>query len=415
MNRWRTLPLGEATQILRGITFKPADVVALGTPGSVGVMRTKNVQTALAVDDVLAVDRSFVKREEQLLRAGDILVSSANSWNLVGKACAVPELDYAATLGGFLTGLRADPRLIESRYLYRWLSSERTQTTVRSFARQTTSIANLDLKRFARLLVPLPPLKEQRWIADALDRADALRAKRRETLARLDELTQSIFVDMFGTIEDSPHPLTELDELLARLDSGKSPKCEDRPAAPGERGVLKLGAISRGTFQESENKAVINTTDVRDVDEIHRGDVLFARKNTLDLVGASAYVRDVRPGLFMPDLIFRLVPISDRIEPRYLCDALSSDTSRRRLRALAGGSAASMSNISKAKLRTLRIPVPPLERQYEYSKRAEAVDFAAYTAQRHLTFLDALFASLQQRAFRGDLFHSPLTELTNAA
>ena len=49
-----------------------------------------------------------------------------------------------------------------------------------------------------RLPIPLPPLEEQRRIADILDRADALRAKRREALALLDDLAQSIFLDMFG-------------------------------------------------------------------------------------------------------------------------------------------------------------------------------------------------------------------------
>jgi type I restriction enzyme S subunit len=88
----QTVALGEVAEFVRGINFKPDDVVPTDTPDAVACMRTKNVQAELDLSDVWAVGQQFVKRDDQFLRTGDILVSSANSWNLVGKCCWIPDL-----------------------------------------------------------------------------------------------------------------------------------------------------------------------------------------------------------------------------------------------------------------------------------------------------------------------------------
>lgn len=80
-------PLGEYATLIRGITFKPADKCAPGTEDSVVCMRTKNVQTQLDQSDLIAIPASLVKSPAKMIERGDIFVSSANSWNLVGKCC----------------------------------------------------------------------------------------------------------------------------------------------------------------------------------------------------------------------------------------------------------------------------------------------------------------------------------------
>lgn len=212
-----TASLGEVASFIRWITFKPEDVAPRGTDGSVWCLRTKNVQAELDLSDVWAIDASFVKRSEQYLQAGDLLVSSANSWNLIGKCSWVPELESDSTFGGFVTVLRGNLQLVDRRYLYHWFSSSRTQAVVRSFSRQTTNIANLDLRRCAELVIPLPPLAQQKRIAALLDAVDALRAKRREAIALLDDFAQSIFLNMFGDpfVNRSGFEVRELEDLVA--------------------------------------------------------------------------------------------------------------------------------------------------------------------------------------------------------
>lgn len=195
---WPTVKLVDVAEFVRGITFKPTDVVDLGLPNTVGCMRTKNVQDELDLLDVWGIDKNFIKNTKQILRKGDILVSSANSWNLVGKGCWVPQLKYDSTFGGFVSVLRAKPEKIDTKYLYYWYRSARIQNTVRSFGQKTTNISNLNLERCLELELLLPPLAEQQRIAAILDKAEEIKRKREQAIAKLDELAQSTFVEMFG-------------------------------------------------------------------------------------------------------------------------------------------------------------------------------------------------------------------------
>jgi type I restriction enzyme, S subunit len=103
VNRFTAAPtaLGDVAAFIRGITFKPDDVVPLENKGAVACMRTKNVQIDLDVSDVWGVPQNFVRNRNQFLKLGDILVSSANSWNLVGKCCWVPDPTLAGNPGRF--------------------------------------------------------------------------------------------------------------------------------------------------------------------------------------------------------------------------------------------------------------------------------------------------------------------------
>src|SRR5690606_19826453 len=109
-------------------------------------------------------------------------------------------------------------------------------------------------KSVAKIEIPLPPLDEQRRIAAVLDKVDALRTKRREAIALLDDLTQSVFLDMFGdpVLNDRDWPRVSFGSLLQKVDSGQSPKCLARPAEEGEWGVLKLGAITQCEYLPNE-------------------------------------------------------------------------------------------------------------------------------------------------------------------
>ena len=125
-------------------------------------MRTKNVQEKLDLEDVFAIPPRFVKRDDQYLQYGDVLISSANSWNLVGKCSWVGDLPWKSTFGGFVTVMRTSSVDLEESFLYSWFSSRRIQEILRSFGNRTTSISNLDLNRCRRMNIPLPPIEMQR-------------------------------------------------------------------------------------------------------------------------------------------------------------------------------------------------------------------------------------------------------------
>ena len=135
MKRWPKKSLGEICEFVRGISFKPTDLVESGSADSLACFRTKNVQTALEADDLIHIPRSFVKTDRQLVQEGDSLISTANSSNLVGKCCYVSRLNYTATLGGFITAIRSDTRQMQPRFLYYWLTSPPIQMRLRGLAR----------------------------------------------------------------------------------------------------------------------------------------------------------------------------------------------------------------------------------------------------------------------------------------
>lgn len=194
----KSIRLGEVVNYIRGITFKPEDVCAPGTTDSVVCMRTKNIQADLDESDLIAVDQRFAKRDEQMLGEGDILISSANSWNLVGKAVYAPKLSYRATAGGFISIVRADISKLDPRYLYHWITTDKTQALIRRCGRQTTNISNLSSSQFLDLEIPLPTLGEQKRIAAILDKADSLRRKRQQAISLADDFLRTVFIDMFG-------------------------------------------------------------------------------------------------------------------------------------------------------------------------------------------------------------------------
>ena len=256
------------------------------------------------------------------------------------------------------------------------------------------------------LKIPLPPLAEQKRIAAILDAADAVRAKRREALAQLDTLLQSTFLDMFGDPVTNPMgwEIEGFDNWLDNIDSGWSPKCLNRKALIGEWGVLKLGAVTWCEFDDSDQKALPPSLAPRPELEVAPGDLLFTRKNTHDLVAAVAYVHKVRPRLMLSDLIFRLrLKSGIEIKPAFLWQLLIQPKQRQVIQKFAGGSAGSMPNISKTKLKTLKLIKPPLDLQHRFAAIVESVEQQKASQRTHLAELDTLFASLQSRAFRGDI------------
>ena len=195
---WRQVALGTVAQSRSGLTFRPGDLVAQSSADAVACFRTSNVQADLETHDLLYLPQRLVG-ENDLLQAGDIVVSTANSAELVGKCALVPKLNYPATIGGFVAALRPNPQFLDPEFLYFWMSSETAQRRLRSLARQTTNISNLPPSEMARAMIPLPPLKEQERIATILKGAAELRRVRIQSHEAAQKLIPSIFNGLFGT------------------------------------------------------------------------------------------------------------------------------------------------------------------------------------------------------------------------
>ena len=136
-------------------------------------------------------------------------------------------------------------------------------------------------------------------------------------------------------------------DLIAQVVAGVSVNGEDRPRHSGEFGVLKLTCGLDGIFKPEHHKAV-RAKDIARVSTPVRGNtVIISRSNTSDLVGASAYVPNDIPGMFLPDLLWLLDPAKD-VSARWLAYFIGSPGFRPAMLAVATGTSGSMKKLSQA-------------------------------------------------------------------
>ena len=170
---WATCELGSVVEIVRGITFPGTEKSKIQEDGRIACLRTSNVQDEIDWEDILYIKEKFVSRTDQILLPNDIVMSMANSRELVGKVALVgSDIKERTTFGGFLAVIR--PYLISPRFLMVYLRNPRTKIEMIDSASQTTNIANISLAKLRPLKVELPPLAEQHRIVAKVDELMAL-------------------------------------------------------------------------------------------------------------------------------------------------------------------------------------------------------------------------------------------------
>ena len=263
-----------------------------------------------------------------------------------------------------------------------------------------STIPHIYFKDYGQRLVRYVSMADQERIVGTLgsieDQIDILHQQNE----RLDTLVKSRFVEMFGDAEtiEAKWDVCVLRDCVESLESGKSPSCQNMPRKGLEPGVLKLSALSSGRFLPEENKAMLPGGAIAPDKGVRRGDILIARKNTPDLVGSCVLVRDDVENLMFPDIVFRMHP-KGSVEGEYLSALLSGPSYSGKVKSLAHGSNKSMSNIPKADLAQLRIPLPSLPLQQEFASFVAQVDKSRFIVQQKIEKLQTLYDSLAQEYF----------------
>ncbi|USI29670.1 restriction endonuclease subunit S [Alteromonas macleodii] len=171
-------------------------------------------------------------------------------------------------------------------------------------------------------------------------------------------------------------------DLLKGLESGVSVNGEDRPLSDGEKGVLKVSAVSYGHFNPNAVKAIIAPIELeRAKTSPKKGQIIISRSNTEELVGASAYIEEEYPNLYLPDKLWQTVPKANS-NMKWLSYVLASEHSRYLLSNLATGTSGSMKNITKGELLSLKIGIPQLPEQRKIAKILSTWDKAISATER---------------------------------
>ena len=292
---------------------------------------------------------------------------------------------------------------LDRRYLLHYL---RTPGMVTHAANSAVGInlPRLNPRVLESFRVPLPPIEEQRRIAAVLDAAEALRAKRRLALVKLDTLTQAIFIDMFG--DPVANPLGWRDDRLladvAEVRSGitKGRKAGGAPLAPIP--YLAVVNVQDGFIQLDPLKSIDATTAEVKRYALRDGDILLTEGGDSDKLGRGAVWRGQVEPCIHQNHVFRVRLVDDSMTPEFLSRLVASQRGKRYFLRMAKQTTG-IASINMTQLRAFPLLEPPRAAQDEFLSRLSRVQEAVTTIQYSAEQLDALFLSLQQRAFRGEL------------
>jgi type I restriction enzyme, S subunit len=290
----------------------------------------------------------------------------------------------------------------DARYLMHFLRQEHIR---RDGERKMTGSAGqrrVPAHFLASLEVPAPTLEEQRRIAEVLDRTEALRAKRRAGLAQLDTLTQSIFLDLFGDPATNPNgwEMLRLQDVLSMpLRNGLSPSHVGKITAK----VLTLSAITGSEFDDTAWKVSTFRSPPPSDQSVDENDFLICRGNgNVRLVGKGYFPMRRMQDVTFPDTMIAARVRTERLERVFLQHIWGWNAVRRQIESLARTTNGTF-KVNQTMLEGITFIGPPIQLQGEFARRVGAVDKLKVAQRTSLAELDALFAVLQHRAFRGEL------------
>lgn len=250
----------------------------------------------------------------------------------------------------------------------------------------------------SEIVIPLPPLGVQRRIAELLDRAEALRAKRRAALAQLDTLTQAIFLDLFGPNGKfrsvcAPVPLGSLCRSIT--DGVHKTPVYVAAGVP----FVTVKNITSGDLDLSETKFISQEDHLAFTKRTkpERGDVLVSKDGTIGV--PCPITTDEEFSIFVSVALLKMKP--ELVEQTFLVTQFRADWVQYQIRT--GSKGIAIRHLHLEDFRRLSFILPPLDLQRDFARRVAAVEQLKAAHRTSLAEMDTLFTSLQHRAFRGEL------------
>ena len=396
------IELGKSVELVtKGTT--PTSLGENFTESGIKFLRAQNVVDGkiLIDDDILFIDNethnSKLKRSHIL--KGDVLLTIAGT---IGRT-AIVEIEEELNCNQAVAIIRLGNSEIHPNFLCHFFATSNAQSQF-TMGKVTATIPNLSLSQIKKLKIPLPPLDQQKKIAAILDAADAYKQKTKALIEKYDELTQSLFLDMFGDPVSNPMEweVNFLEQVTTKIGSGATPR-------GGKQAYKKEGISLIRSMNVYDNRFKYKNLAFIDEDQaaklknviVEKGDVLF------NITGASICRSSVVPNDVLPARVNQHVsilrPIKSIITSKFLSRFLISENVKTKLLGVGSGGGAVMEAITKEQLQSIKVIIPPLELQNEFSKRVQAIEAQKAQVQASLAQAEDLFNSLLQRAFKGGL------------
>jgi len=389
--------LGAVANVLNGYAFKSKEYVGSG----IRIVRITNVQKGRIEDDnpkFIDIQRSD-EFQRFMLEHGDILISLTGN---VGRVGVIEESMLPAALNQRVGALKIKSDQVVSDYLFHVLNSNDFEQDA---IKNSKGIAQLNLssKWIEKYKIPLPPLPEQKRIAAILDAADALRAKRRESLEQLDSLLQSTFLEMFGDPVTNPKGWTRIpfgDLIVAGPQNGiyKPSKLYGSGAK-----ILRIDGFYDGAVSDlgSLKRVQISEKEIETYG-LSESDIVINRVNSRSHLGKCALIPALDEPVVFESNMMRLRLNTERMLPRFATEFLQTQYVKNQI-LNACKDAVNQSSINQGDVKGFRMLAPPIDLQNRFATFVESIESQKARYRAHLAELDTLFASLQSRAFNGEL------------
>jgi len=358
-----------------------------------GLPITRIETIADATVDAKRVGYAGVSEEDGrrwLLEPGDILFSHINSVEHVGKCAMYRGVPEKLVHGMNLLCMRCDQSQLLPEFATYLIRSPGFRARLQNFINKAVNQASVSIGNLKPIPVGIPPLPEQRRIAAILDQADALRAKRREALAQLDSLTQSIFIEMFGdpvsNVENWP---TKTLKELGRVKTGGTPPSSKEGMFNGE-----IPFVTPGDLGHNEPaKRMVTSLGAAEAETARGGSALVC------CIGATIGKMAKASQFCAFNQQINAVEWGRAVNDDFGISALGFF----KLQIATLGASTTLPILKKSSFEKIEIPIPPLALQENFSVRIWAVEALKIALRSSLAELDTLFASLQHRAFRSEL------------
>ena len=383
--------LGQVATIERN-SVDPAKI-----PDGTKYIGLENIDSKGRVIDVLAIDKNGVKSNKYIFTSKHILYGKLRPYL---KKIALPKFDGICSTD--ILPILPSERLCR-RYLFYCLRQQHLIDKAAALS-SGVNLPRLSPRRLAEFPIPLPPLAEQKRIAAILDKADALRSKRREAIAKLDTLVQSVFLEMFGDPVTNPkgwedkYKLGELSEIVSGITKGRKLNGQTTrtvsylAVSNVQDKYLALDTVKRIEATESE----INKY------RLHSNDLLLTEGGDPDKLGRGSLWANQVDECIHQNHVFRVRLTSEIVHPVFLNWIVGSARGKRYFLRSAKQTTG-IASINMTQLKSFPLLIPPFDIQAQFAKYVVAYSQKKKQQLLNLTLLENLFHSLQQRAFRGEL------------
>ena len=372
------------------------------TGNGIPVLRTTNFTNEGIVNYNNVVTRIIEKKkiEEKYLRKGDIIIekSGGSDKQPVGRVVYFDGPENTYLFNNFTGLLRVKSQAKwYPRYVFYSLFSNYHRGGTRAFQNKTTGLHNLKIDDFvSRCEVTEAGINEQIAACKQMDRVNDIIRMHQQQLQKLDELVKARFVEMFGIYPANPKgwETGTIRDVVSDVRYGSS-----RPAVDGGKyPYLRMNNITYGgELDLSDTKRIDIPDNELDKCTVRRGDVLFNRTNSKELVGKTCvYNRDDM--MVLAGFVIR-VRVSERILPEFLSEFLNTEFSKQMLLAMCK-TAIGQANINAQEMQNIGLYLPPIELQRKFVQFKEQTDKSKVAVQKALDETQLLFDSLMQKYFR---------------